>query len=480
MSLSRSIVGYLPATFVPAILSFVAVYTFSRLLSATEYGYYNLTLNGVMIAQAACFYGLQVGLTRFYRAAERDGTTDRFLKTGYLSFLVLGFVVGLIAAIVLGAFVIHDPTQIFLLLAPPLLLMRAAVSINQALNRAASRVGRFNLVECSHAGIGYVAGAILVLTMHLGATGVLGGMLVGAVVAAAIDFRLVRHAFDPMPIDREVLDKIVRYAWPLTLAFATSFTLQNADRFLIGTFSGAAAAGIYAVAVSLIDRPVTLVCMSITTAAFPLAIQALEKDGHDAAAAQLGRNGAALIAMVMPACAGLAVCSQHLAHVMVGEEFRSGVATLIPVLSIAAFGRGVAVQFLEHAFHLARRPGLLLWIYVPVTVLSIGLNVLLLPRFGMMGAAWVAVGCQLLLLTGNLVVGQRIFRYPFPVAEVVKVSVGVAAMVGALLLTHFPLGWTGFLAKVATGAAVYGVIAVALDLGGLRTMVVSRVRKRRG
>src|SRR5208282_4752228 len=81
----------------------------------------------------------------------------------------------------------------------------------------------------------------------------------------------------------------------------------------------------------------------------------LERQGREAARIQAGRNGVALLAVALPACAGLALTADYIAASLVGPAFRPGVAALIPIMSLAALARGVRAHFIDHASHLSGR-----------------------------------------------------------------------------------------------------------------------------
>jgi O-antigen/teichoic acid export membrane protein len=105
-----------------------------------------------------------------------------------------------------------------------------------------------------------------------------------------------------------------------------------------------------------VERPTSLICLSITTATFSLVLQVLERQGREAARLQAGRNGIALLAVALPACAGLALTASYIAAVLVGPAFRDGVAALIPIMCFATLIRGVRAHFVDHAFHLSGKP----------------------------------------------------------------------------------------------------------------------------
>jgi O-antigen/teichoic acid export membrane protein len=254
--------------------------------------------------------------------------------------------------------------------------------------------------------------------------------------------------------------------------------LQTSDRFLLGPLAGAGVLGVYAVAYSLVERPTTLICSSISTATFPLVVQVLENQGREAARLQAGRNGIALLAVTLPTCAGLALTADYISASLVGPEFRSGVAALLPIMSFTALARGLRSHFIDHAFHLSRRPLSMLWTYGPATALNILLNLYLVPRYGMMGAAWAALFCQAVTVVSGWMLGTSLFPVWLPVRQVFTCVLAVVPMAIALAVIPLPMNWIGLLSAIALGSALYIVSALVLDVGGMRSIGLSAVRAR--
>jgi O-antigen/teichoic acid export membrane protein len=273
---------------------------------------------------------------------------------------------------------------------------------------------------------------------------------------------------------------LIEYAWPLVAVAATAVILQNSDRFLLGSLAGTSVLGIFAVAYNLVERPTSLICSSISTATFPLVVQVLENQGREAARLQAGRNGIALLLVTLPACAGLALTADYIAASLVGPAFRSGVAALLPIMGFTALARGLRAHFIDHAFHLSGRPLLMLWTYGPATVMNIALNIYVVPRYGMMGAAWTALFCQGSTIIGGWFLGTSLFPVWLPIRQVIACILAIVPMTVALLLIRFPLNWIGLFEAVGLGAVVYTASVMALDVAGLRTIALAQSRKRLG
>jgi O-antigen/teichoic acid export membrane protein len=354
------------------------------------------------------------------------------------------------------------------------------VQLNQAVNRSSNAMGRYNTIECLHAVLGFALGGVLLMVWQPGAESIILGLLIAALICSAIDVRLLASPMRSTAgiLNRAELVRLLEYAWPMVAVAATAMILQNSDRFLLGSLSGAEVLGIFAVAYNLVDRPTSVICSSISTTTFPLAVQILEQQGKEAARIQAGRNGIALLAVTLPACFGLAFCADYIAASLIGPAFRPGVAALLPIMSFTALARGLRAHFIDHAFHLSGRPLLMLWTYAPATVVNVLLNLYVVPRYGMFGAAWTALICHGAIVVSGWFLGTSVFPVWLPLGQVVRCLLAVVPMSAALMLVRFSLDWFGLMAAISMGGLIYVISAFALDVGDIRSLVRNAWRER--
>jgi O-antigen/teichoic acid export membrane protein len=120
----------------------------------------------------------------------------------------------------------------------------------------------------------------------------------------------------------------------------------------------------------------------------------------------------------------------------------------------------------------------MLWTYVPVTILNIALNLFVVPRYGMFGAAWTALLCQWLTVIAGWFIGTSLFPVWLPLGQTVRCILAVVPMIAALTFIRFPLNWFGLFAAIVFGAVVYVVSALALDVGEVRSLARDTLRRR--
>jgi O-antigen/teichoic acid export membrane protein len=478
--LYRQIIGYIPSNIIPAIIAVLMIFAYTRLLSPAGFGTYSYVFSAVLVLQTSLFYALPIAVMRFFPGAALAGREDGLLKEAYIVFYGMAAVVTVSA---LGLMLLVDlPAQYRLpaILALPMLLFRSLVQLNQAVSRSANRMRHYNTIECAHAVLGFGLGLVALYLLGAGPEAIVLGLLIAAILCSFVDSRLLASPFrrDTGPLDGTELVKLLAYAGPLVAVAATGTILQNSDRFLLGSLAGAEALGVFAVAYSLVERPTTLICSSISTATFPYVVQVLEQQGREAARLQMGRNGIALLGVTLPACIGLALTSDYIAAVLVGSAFRPGVAALLPIMCYTALARGLRAHFVDHAYHLSGKPLAMLWTYVPAMILNIGLNLVLVPRYGMFGAAWSALFCQWATVIAGWVLVRPLFPIWLPVGQTVRCILSVVPMAVGLILIRFPHTWFGLLSAILLGAVLYVVSALALDVGEVRSLAHDTLRRR--
>jgi O-antigen/teichoic acid export membrane protein len=120
----------------------------------------------------------------------------------------------------------------------------------------------------------------------------------------------------------------------------------------------------------------------------------------------------------------------------------------------------------------------MLWTYVPVTILNIALNLFVVPRYGMIGAAWTALLCQWLTVVTGWFIGTSLFPVWLPPGQTIRCILAVVPMIAGLSAIRFPLNWYGLFAAILFGAVLYIVSALALDVGEVRSIAHETLRRR--
>jgi O-antigen/teichoic acid export membrane protein len=111
--------------------------------------------------------------------------------------------------------------------------------------------------------------------------------------------------------------------------------------------------------------------------------------------------------------------------------------------------------------------------------MNVVLNLILVPRFGLMGAAWATAASFGLGLLATMILGRRVIALPVPWANLIRCALATGVM--ALVVSILPsIGGVAELAlDSGTGAAVYAATALALNASGVRDVAARLLDRKR-
>jgi O-antigen/teichoic acid export membrane protein len=246
----------------------------------------------------------------------------------------------------------------------------------------------------------------------------------------------------------------------LVLFTLLGLVLYNVDLLILRYLKGDADAGRYAAAYVLISF-----CANLMIAYSHTVLPAMARDREPTAATAATYRTALVVAwlVTVPVAVGGALVAPLLVTLLFGRAYGdSAVALQVLVLSVpVAALREVAVAALI-ARH--QEPALLR-VNAVAAVVNVGLNLALIPAFGLAGAAWATVASEAVRLWVAAVAARAAVLANWPLGTLARVTAAGAAMGVAVHLS----GTATSLAAIAVGGVVYPlalVVARVVALGG--------------
>ena len=441
---------------------------FTQLLSPAEYGIYALGMAMATVASGILFQWLNVAVGRFYPVHLDDSNK-------VIGVAARGFWVATAAAALLfiGALPFRevfgvDHVMVGILFLITVLLGRHTLAL-QVVN-AESRPVRYGMLSWAKGGGALLAGFILI-RYGIGARGALLGFLAGLVLAVI--------AFAPKPlmrvkfgsVDKRLAENMFRYGLPLTFNHLAIAVVDVADRFMIGSLLGVAHVAPYAVAYDLVQQSVGPILNVLFLSAFPAIVQACEATQDELARIRLHALGSRLVALGLPAAVGLGILSSDISEIIFGDDYRQDAATIMPWLAAAILVGAFKSYFLDMVFQLRHATKYQGYIAILMAAVNILLNLLLLPRYGVIAAAWATLAAFSVGALASWVVGKSVFPLPALGNVFWGSATATAAMAIILYLLPATSGIISLSAKLAWGIVTYGVMAWALDVAGCRRLL---------
>ena len=444
---------------------------FTRLLSPSEYGVYAIGMSIATVASTILFQWLSVATARFYPMHIDD-------PGKVMGVAVSGFWVATVASAVLfsfGALTFHKVLTVDLAWGGIVFLIAVALGRHSlALQQANSQSCpiRYGLLSWAKGG-GALFSGFLLIYYGMGARGALLGFFAG-LVFAVIAFALKTNVRMKLGSgDKELSVEMYRYGVPVTLNFFAILIVDLADRFMIGKLLGVVHVASYVVAYDLVQLSVGPVMNVLFLTAFPLIVKEFEGGGLKLARIRLSTLGSRLISCGLPFAVGVGVLASDIAGIILGNDYHQVGGAIIPWLGAAIFVGACKSYYFDVIFQLHHANKIQGCISILMALVNIVLNLLLLPRFGVIAAAWSTLAAFIVGALVSWFAGKTLFALP-SLGKVFRRSACASAIMACVL--YLLPGTTGviwLLAKIQLGFVIYVAMALVLDLSDCRKLIVS-------
>jgi O-antigen/teichoic acid export membrane protein len=453
---------YFAANLFSAVFGLLNVVIFTRLFAPAQFGTYVLGAGFAAIASSFMVTWLRLPILR--EQAKGDGTDIRGIV---LPGLLLS---GLMAPLAYGAARFAGLGNGAAVAALGLALAIGFFETSQELMRA--RLQAFTVMKTT------IVRALLVPALGVAFTMVdQNGVLL--ITSSALAYLLGAVAFahevwrgTSIRFDAPRLWSLAKEGLPLTLSITLLALSVVIDRFIIAHLIGDAYAGQYSASVDLVRQSLIIPAISAAAAFMPMAVQILANRGPAAVREHLDECLELLLAIVLPACLGLALAAPHVANVILGEQFRAMAIVVMPIVSIAVIFQVLSYQYLHISFLLSGRNSFYLWNTGSVLVFNAALSYFLILRFGAVGAAWGRLAAELFGFACALALTRWAFPIPLSLRRIARVL--AAAMVMAIAVKGVDLALAipdkyALAVVIPAGVASYFAMCLMLDVAGTRT-----------
>jgi O-antigen/teichoic acid export membrane protein len=472
----RGVIGYLPANIVQGLVGFGSLWVFTRLLSAESYGLYAVAFAVVSLVHTLLFTWTEAAMARFQvaegdRGSEADHAATLYRLAAWLSGGLM--IVGVIAVLALRE---HPEMALAIGVGLAAAAPRCVMRLVQERARADGHVRTFVLLDVGASLVGLAAGALLA-EAGLGGAAPLAGAGVASLLCSLLTWRSERRRRVGGRFDAQRARRYAAYGLPVSVSLMLSIGLFSVDRMMIASLLSPADAGAYHAGYSVASRTLDVLFIWLGAASGPALVAALERGGAEGLRRAALPQAELMLLIALPATVGIMLVSMPLAQVMVGPELRVAAAQVTPGIAVAALISGFSTYYVQTSFTLFKRTQMLLITMSVPLAANVALNVVLIPRLGLMGAVWAtAVSFALGALTAWALSG-RTGRLPLPWATAVRCALACAAMAVAVRALPASGGLFELLLKAGVGGAVYVGCVLALDAGRCRSLAMSAVRR---
>jgi O-antigen/teichoic acid export membrane protein len=291
--------------------------------------------------------------------------------------------------------------------------------------RADNRAGLYSALALGNLVVALVANIVLVGVLHLGVAGALLATGVGYAVQAlcTIPVILVRAG---LKVRWDVAWGLLSFGVPQVASFISMWVLGLSDRYLLSRFESLAQTASYSVAYNM-GSVVSTVVLTPFGLAWPTAMYAIAKRKDAGVVFKYVFRGYLLLTVF--ACFTLSFAGTELLYRLFPPSYRAAA----PVIPFASFSLALYAAYNQFMTGVSlKRKTWYATIFVAVAaILNVGINLILIPRYGPLGAAISTLAAYVVLAAVAYVANQRLYKVPYEIGRFTIALIGSGILYAA-------------------------------------------------
>jgi O-antigen/teichoic acid export membrane protein len=442
------------------VVGFFMIPFYTHYLTPADYGTLELLDLSLTLITIVLTMWLNASIVRHYNDFEDPKQRNQSISTTFIFSVFIGVVVaglGLRFSRPLSALILNTPDlHFFVALEAVSFLVSAVNVVCLSYLRARQRSSLVVTAGLVSMFLSLLLNIYFIAFRHTGVVGVLYSSLISStLVTVVLSVHMVRQV--KLSFSYSKLKGIVAFGAPLIVTSAAAFTVNFSDRFFLRHFSTISTVGVYALGYKfgfmlslLVVQPFDMIWQARI---YEIAKQ--PKSGET-----FSRLFEYYCFVLVTAALGLSIVIKELLAVISAPAFHDAYK-VVAVVALAYVFQGMNRFFLAGTY-IAKKTIRLGPVGLASAGANIGLNLLLIPRYGMLGAAWATAISFFFMSLLALFVSQRVYRIPYVFSRVV-LMLGLATLVylasGLVVLPSSVL-------QVSTKLALFAAFPVALYLLG--------------
>ncbi len=444
---------YGSGTVVAQVAAVLLLPLYIRALTPSDYGV--LAVVGLVTGIITPFLsmGLGNGLIRYYYEYDSPEERRQLVRTCMAGAFITSLVVTALAWITLEpvvrlAFTSTDYTSYLRIGLATAFFASLAVIPRYAL-RVQQRAGWYVAFTVGQLLLSIGLGIYLVVIRHDGVTGVLMAGLIGSAAAAIVINTLMLLQNGLRPVSASMAWRCFRFGIYLVPDALAASTIALADRWFIERYSTRANLGLYNVGYRFGQAVKILAVGPLKQAIGPYALSGLKRPDFRTLYARIltySLLGASFLAL------GVSLQAENLVKLLTVPTYY-GAAAVTPLIALA-FVLELVNWIVGSGLAFAEKPKLFFVVTSLGAAVNLGANWLLVPTYGMIGAAYATVIAFGFMFVANSIFSQAL--YP------IRYEYGRVARIAVVALGLFAVGRLAAVDNLAANVVLQMLVAIAL------------------
>ncbi len=403
-------------------LVLIPIYTDPKYLSTSDYGVLGILEVSSQFFVALFGLALVQALTRWYwdkKYVNSQKSIFFTISTFTISFSVLAslslvFFSGRLSVLLFDK---PDFSEIIILM-----LFATVFQVNSVvpltLMKLQSKAGLYSKSNIIKLVITLFLTIYLVVFQERGLNGIFEAQIAGSIFFFIMLSGFLRKNIFPR-FELKILREMLVFSAPLVFASISGILLSTFDRYTLNYMGSLKDVGVYTLGFKIANTIKILVVTSIQLTLSPLIFKMMDKEGNKRFYSKIMTYSGFIVMIVVLA---LSLFSTEIVKVFTSspEYWRS--TSIISIISLSVFF-GFLKDTSLIGLQIKKRTKIIGIVIMAIALLNLGLNIVFIPRFNIVGAAIATLLSQVIFFLAVLFFAQKVYYIPFELLKIFKMLV---------------------------------------------------------
>ncbi|MEH7544834.1 oligosaccharide flippase family protein [Neobacillus vireti] len=390
--LKKDTLQYAPAIIIPALLNVISVILYTRVFNPDEYGTYTLIISTSLVISSVFSQWIMQSIQRFRPSYITENRLEEFntnLNSLIIFVSLLVFSLSLIFYVSLHT-VLNISNTIYwssCLLIWVQILFNIGLVVFQS-DLKANTYRTYQLIN----GVGkFLFSLFIIFLLYKNIISIVWATSISMLIIIYPIYRnsgllFVRSRKSDYKKDFiNFLNKMFSYGFPMIGWFLGNSILGLSDRYILKMFRGSQEVGIYSANYSLVSMGLGLICGPLLTAAHPVIMNYANNGNKEDVQKTITNFSKLFLSITIPLSFYISFNRSFIVEILLGSKFQEG-SIIVPITLVGIFIWNFAMY--GHKGHeiTGKTKTMMLYVFLSV-IINITLNLLLIPRYGYIGAA---------------------------------------------------------------------------------------------
>ncbi|GGB41705.1 lipopolysaccharide biosynthesis protein [Fictibacillus barbaricus] len=431
---NKDLIIYIPAIILPAILNVISIMLYTRIFSLSDFGNYSIIISTITLFTTVLSQWIIQSIQKFRPQYKKENKIILFDK--YLIFtiqvLVFSIITILLILYVVSRLLLEFEIDSIFIISGFILILQILFVIGSTIFQSDLRANKYKKYQLINSVMKFIFSIVFILLISKTIGLVFVGMLISLVITNFFLYKELNLTYINKNLFknknyRNFLASFVNYGFPMIGWFLGSSILTLSDRYLIGIFKGAEEVGIYSANSQLVMVGLGLVCSPILSAAHPIIMNATNNKEDVEIENVIKKFSRLYLLLLSPIVLYVILTKEIITNLFLGEPFREG-SIIIPIILIGIFFWNFTMY--GHKGHeIKGKTKVMLFFVLLSGTVNILLNLVLIPKYGFIGAAIATLIAYLTYPVFIFISSRKIIKWNIPCKSTCNIML-------AILLTY--------------------------------------------